>query len=65
MIFNTTEGWQSLKDSKSIRAAALVGKIPIYTTATSSDAVMQAIAALRDETLEVRALQSYYKASQT
>ena len=65
MIFNTTEGWQSLKDSKSIRAAALVGKIPIYTTATSSDAVMQAIAALREETLEVRALQSYYKASQT
>ncbi|MEP6010827.1 MAG: carbamoyl-phosphate synthase large subunit, partial [Parasphingorhabdus sp.] len=65
LIFNTTEGWQSLKDSKSIRAAALVGKIPIYTTATASNAVMQAIEAMRDETLEVRALQSYYKASQT
>ncbi|WP_321324197.1 carbamoyl-phosphate synthase large subunit [uncultured Parasphingorhabdus sp.] len=65
LIFNTTEGWQSTKDSKSIRAAALVGKIPIYTTATASNAVMQAIEALRDETLEVRALQSYYKASQT
>ena len=65
LIFNTTEGWQSLKDSKSIRAAALVGKIPIYTTATASNAVMQAIEALREETLEVRALQSYYKASQT
>ncbi|MEO9600662.1 carbamoyl-phosphate synthase large subunit [Parasphingorhabdus sp.] len=65
LIFNSTEGWQSLKDSKSIRAAALVGKIPIYTTATASNAVMQAIEAMRDETLEVRALQSYYKASQT
>tara|TARA_R100001244_G_scaffold20643_9_gene21742 strand:+ start:72507 stop:75842 length:3336 start_codon:yes stop_codon:yes gene_type:complete len=65
LIFNTTEGWQSLKDSKSIRAAALVGKIPIYTTATASNAAMQAIEALRDQTLEVRALQSYYKASQT
>ena len=65
LIFNTTEGWQSLKDSKSIRAAALVGKIPIYTTATASNAGMQAIEALRDQTLEVRALQSYYKASQT
>lgn len=64
MIFNTTEGWQSLKDSKSIRAAALTGKIPIYTTATASNAVMQAIEALRDETLEVRSLQSYYKPSQ-
>ncbi len=65
LIFNTTEGWQSLKDSKSIRAAALTGKIPIYTTATASNAVMQAIEAMRDETLEVRALQSYYKGSQT
>ncbi len=65
LIFNTTEGWQSLKDSKSIRAAALNEKLPIYTTATASNAVMQAIEAMRDETLEVRSLQSYYKASQT
>ncbi len=65
LIFNTTEGWQSLKDSKSIRAGALNGKIPYYTTATASVAAMEAISAMRDETLEVRALQSYYKASQT
>jgi len=65
LIFNTSEGWQSLKDSKSIRASALNGKIPYYTTATASNAVMQAIEAMRDETLEVRSLQSYYKASQT
>ena len=43
LIFNTTEGWQSLKDSKSIRAAALVSKIPIFTTATASNAAMRAI----------------------
>ncbi|MEP3224501.1 MAG: carbamoyl-phosphate synthase large subunit [Parasphingorhabdus sp.] len=61
LIFNTTEGWQSLKDSKSIRASALNGKIPYYTTATASVAAMEAISAMRDETLEVRALQSYYK----
>ncbi|MEP6340798.1 carbamoyl-phosphate synthase large subunit, partial [Parasphingorhabdus sp.] len=65
LIFNTTEGWQSLKDSKSIRASALTGKVPYYTTATASVAAMEAIGAMRDETLEVRALQSYYKASQT
>ncbi len=65
LIFNTTEGWQSLKDSKSIRAGALNGKIPYYTTATASVAAMEAISAMRDQTLEVRALQSYYKSSQT
>ena len=32
LIFNTTEGWQSTKDSKSIRAAALVGKITQTST---------------------------------
>ncbi|MEW4466761.1 carbamoyl-phosphate synthase large subunit [Parasphingorhabdus sp. JC815] len=64
LIFNTTEGWQSLKDSKSIRAGALQGKIPYFTTATASVAAMDAIAAMRDESLEVRSLQSYYKASQ-
>ena len=65
LIFNTTEGWQSLKDSKSIRANALTGKIPYYTTAAACVAVMDAIAALRDETLEVRSLQAYYSKAQT
>ena len=29
LIFNTTEGWQILKDSQSIRASALTQKIPV------------------------------------
>ena len=33
MIFNTTEGWQSHKDSASIRASALMAKVPYFTTA--------------------------------
>src|SRR3546814_857019 len=33
LIFNTTEGWQSLKDSQSIRASALNMKVPSFTTA--------------------------------
>ncbi|MDZ7587667.1 MAG: carbamoyl-phosphate synthase large subunit [Parasphingorhabdus sp.] len=61
LIFNTTEGWQSLKDSKSIRASALAQKIPSYTTAAASIATVQAIAAMRDEPLEVRPLQDYYR----
>ncbi|WP_221792597.1 carbamoyl-phosphate synthase large subunit [Aquisediminimonas sediminicola] len=59
MIFNTTEGWQSLKDSQSIRVSALYGKVPYFTTAAASVATARAIAALRAHELEVRALQDY------
>jgi carbamoyl-phosphate synthase large subunit len=60
LIFNTTEGWQSLKDSESIRRSALMAKVPIFTTAAASLAAAEAISALRERTLEVRALQSYH-----
>jgi carbamoyl-phosphate synthase large subunit len=60
LIFNTTEGWQSLKDSEDIRRSALMGKVPYFTTAAASVATAQAIAALRDRKLEVRPLQSYH-----
>jgi carbamoyl-phosphate synthase large subunit len=60
LIFNTTEGWQSLKDSQSIRQAALKGKVSYFTTAAASLAAVEAIAALRTAKLEVRSLQDYY-----
>ncbi len=60
LIFNTTEGWQSLKDSEEIRRSALVNKVSQYTTAAGSIAVAQAIAALQQRQLEVRPLQDYY-----
>uniref|UniRef100_UPI0025D72295 carbamoyl-phosphate synthase large subunit n=1 Tax=Sphingomonas sp. TaxID=28214 RepID=UPI0025D72295 len=60
MIFNTTEGQQSLKDSESIRRSALMSKVPSFTTAQASVAAVQAIAALRGRGLEVRTLQSYH-----
>lgn len=63
MIFNTTEGWQSLKDSESIRASAQSQKVPYFTTAPASVAVAQAIQALGARSLEVRPLQSYYSQS--
>ena len=62
LIFNTTEGWQSLKDSASIRASALTAGIPYYTTAAGSAAAAEAIRALASETLEVKPLQAYYPA---
>jgi carbamoyl-phosphate synthase large subunit len=63
IIFNTTEGWQSHKDSASIRASALMGKVPYFTTAASSNAVVRAIAVLGEHSLEVKSLQDYYSAS--
>ncbi|WP_341859606.1 carbamoyl-phosphate synthase large subunit [Qipengyuania sp. GPGPB31] len=60
LIFNTTEGWQSLLDSKSIREAALEKKLPYYTTAAACLAVAQAIAEVSPDQLEVRSLQDYY-----
>ncbi len=61
LIFNTTEGWQSLKDSTPIRQAALAGRIPYFTTAPASVQAAKAIA--KGGTLEVRPLQSYYSQS--
>ncbi len=62
LIFNTTEGAQSLKDSQSIRTAALYGKVPYFTTAAASVAAVKAMASLQQQSLEVRSLQSYYSA---
>ena len=60
IVFNTTEGWQSLKDSQSIRATALQRKVPYFTTVAASAAVARAIRGSRGRSLEVRSLQSYY-----
>ena len=63
IVFNTTEGWQSLKDSHSIRTTALNKKVPYFTTAAASLAAARSIEALRGHALEVASLQSYYSAS--
>jgi carbamoyl-phosphate synthase large subunit len=60
LVLNTTEGWQSLQDSKSIRASTMLARIPYFTTAAAGLAAVQAIAALREHSLEVRSLQSYH-----
>ncbi|HWK36763.1 carbamoyl-phosphate synthase large subunit [Sphingomonas sp.] len=63
LIFNTTEGWQSLKDSQEIRKSALAGRIPYFTTASASVAAARAIQAWGSTSLEVRPLQAYYSQS--
>ena len=57
LVFNTTEGRQSLEDSFSLRRAALMMKIPYYTTAAGALAAARAVGAMMDGTLEVRSLQ--------
>ncbi|WP_308516998.1 carbamoyl-phosphate synthase large subunit [Sphingomonas flavescens] len=63
LVINTTEGWQSLKDSHSIRTTALTRRVPYFTTAPASVAAARAIEAVRGRKLEVASLQSYYSAS--
>jgi len=60
LVFNTTEGWQSLKDSHSIRTTALQKKVPYFTTAAASLAAARSIEAVQGHALEVASLQSYY-----
>src|ERR1043165_534347 len=59
LVFNTTEGKQSLLDSFEIRRTALMGKIPYFTTAAGALAAARAITATAQAPLEVRPLQSY------
>jgi carbamoyl-phosphate synthase large subunit len=60
LVFNTTEGAQALADSKPLRRAALLHKVPYYTTLSGAVAAAQGIKAYLAGDLEVRALQSYY-----
>jgi carbamoyl-phosphate synthase large subunit len=60
LVFNTTEGAQAIVDSRSLRRAALLHKVPYYTTIAGAVAVSLGIEAYRSGTLEVRPLQSYF-----
>ncbi len=60
MVINTSDGPESIRDSFSLRRAALLERIPYYTTAAGAIAAVQAIAALKNGVLEVRPLQSYF-----
>ena len=59
LVFNTTEGAQSYRDSFSIRRTALSQNIPYYTTIAGARASVQAIKRLRAGGLDVHALQTY------
>ncbi len=60
LVINTTFGKREIAQSYSIRRTALVNGVPYFTTLAGAVAAVGAIAALRREGLEARALQSYY-----
>ncbi|MCW2238117.1 carbamoyl-phosphate synthase large subunit [Azospirillum canadense] len=63
LVINTTEGAQALSDSFSLRRTALTYNLPYYTTMAGARAAVEAIAALRNGSLEVAPLQSYLSGS--
>ncbi|WP_020177713.1 carbamoyl-phosphate synthase large subunit [Methylopila sp. M107] len=60
LVFNTTAGAQALLDSRSLRRAALLHKVPYYTTLSGAVAAAEGIKAYLAGDLEVRSLQSYF-----
>ena len=59
LVFNTTEGAQSFRDSFDIRRTALSQNIPYYTTVSGARASVLAIRRLKAGPLGVRPLQAY------
>jgi carbamoyl-phosphate synthase large subunit len=63
LVFNTTEGATALADSRSLRRAALLHKVPYYTTLSGAVAAAKGIKAYLGGDLEVCALQKYFAAT--
>ena len=60
MIVNTFTGDKAREDEKKIRTTAVQREIPLFTTISAARAVAEAIAALRDHAIDVKALQDYH-----
>ena len=57
LVLNTTEGAQSVEDSREIRSVALYDKIPYFTTAAGAQAAAQAMQSRVEGEIHVTALQ--------
>ncbi|MCG8445621.1 MAG: carbamoyl-phosphate synthase large subunit [Hyphomicrobiales bacterium] len=65
LVLNTTEGAKALADSRSLRQAALLNKVPYYTTLAGAIAATQGIEAYASGSFDVRPLQAYMNRSDT
>jgi carbamoyl-phosphate synthase large subunit len=59
LVVNTTEGAQAIRDSKSLRRAAVTRGLAYFTTTRAAQAGIEAIAARADEGIRVAPLQTY------
>ena len=59
LVFNTTLGAASVRDSFGIRRESLVRGVPVFTTISAADAASLAISRLRQDDLDVQSLQNY------
>jgi carbamoyl-phosphate synthase large subunit len=60
LVLNTSAGASSLSDSRSLRRAALLHKVPYYTTLAGAIAAVEGITAYMSGDLQVRSLQEYF-----
>ena len=61
LIINTTQDSKSLKDSHSIRRAAIKYKIPYFTTISAAKLAITGINVMINQKFNVKSLQEYYK----
>jgi carbamoyl-phosphate synthase large subunit len=61
VVINTTQGAQAIRDSYSLRRAALMAGLPYFTTIAAATAAVAAIEARRESPLTVRSLQEYHR----
>ena len=61
LVFNTASGAASIRDSFSLRQAALVNRIPYYTTVPGAGASVMAIKAMQDGKIPVRSIQEFHR----
>ena len=57
LVINTTEGLQSIKDSKGIRMLALEKNLPYYTSTTGAWAAAHSMKNLNEKGLSIISLQ--------
>jgi carbamoyl-phosphate synthase large subunit len=60
LVVNTPLGRESFFDDRAVRRAAMMHEVPCITTLTGAAAAVQAIRALRQQGLGIRALQDYH-----
>ncbi|MEM7569007.1 MAG: carbamoyl-phosphate synthase large subunit [Pseudomonadota bacterium] len=62
LVFNTTQGDVSIRDSKPIRQTALFNKIPYFTTVAGAIAATAALKSIKDDSLSVQSMQEFFAA---